>query len=559
MTELEKQSRGNIPDVEIRDQKWPSPVWLIPLTALLIGFWLLFQVWYQKGPSIVVQFASAEGIEEGKTEVRYKAITVGKVKALTLSDDLKYINAQIDLNKQIGQHLGNDARFWVVSPRINRSGVSGLTTFFSGTYIGMDPGTNTDDQSFYTGEERPPVIAPAENGRRFFLLSDTLGSIDIGAPIFYKQLQVGEVMDYKLLPEQNQVRLEVFVRDPYYDFVRTNTRFWNASGAEFKMSAAGAEFRMESLTSLLIGGVAFETPKSIAAGDISKEESEFILYKSFAAAQEKQYSDKLYYVMYFTGSVRGLAIGAPVEYQGIPVGQVENIDMKMDPKSLAVRIPVLVSIQPQKFDEQITKADAKTAMRKLVEKGMRAKLETGSLLTGQKLITLSLEKDPKPAEIVSTQFYSEFPTVGSPLDELPVMAANIMLSMQETLDGIKKLVQSGKIDKTVDNLSGTLAEAEQAVKSARKVLETVNSETLPGVNNQLNKTLPSVANQLNKTLQKVQDSMAHIDRLTAQNSPTQYQLQEMLEEVTSAARSVRSLTETLQRQPTSLLRGKKGN
>lgn len=542
-----ENAQGGLPDVEIRDQKWPSPIWIIPLTALLIGCWLLFQIWYQKGPSVTVQFTSAEGIEAGKTEIRYKAVTVGKVKKLILSDDLKYINAQIELNKEIGEHLGNDARFWVVTPRINRSGVSGLTTFFSGTYIGMDPGTNTDDQSFYTGEERPPVIAPSENGRRFFLLSDSLGSVDIGSPIFYKQLQVGEVMDYKLLPEQNQVRLELFVRDPYYDFVRTNTRFWNASGAEFKMSAAGAEFRMESLTSLMIGGIAFETPKSIAAGDISKEESEFILYKSFSAAQERQYNEKLYYVMYFNGSVRGLAVGAPVEYQGIPVGQVENIDMKMDSKSLNVRIPVLVSIQPKKFDETIKTADAETAMRQLVEKGMRAKLETGSLLTGQKLVTLSIEKNTEQAQIVSTQFYSEFPTIGSPLDDLPAMAADIMASMQETLDSIKKLVQSGKLDKTVDNLNGTLAEAEKAVKAARKMLETVDR-----------KTLPTITTELSKTLQKLQASMAHIDRLTAQNSPTQYQLQEMMEEVTSASRSVRTLTETLQRQPTSLLRGKKG-
>ncbi|WP_287600673.1 MlaD family protein [Thiothrix sp.] len=534
-------------EVNVRAQRWPSPVWLIPLTALLVGLWLLFQIWYAKGPEIVVQFTSAEGIVSGKTEVRFKAVTVGKVKELKLSDDLKYIEAAIELNKEIGQHLGSDARFWVVKPNINRSGVSGLTTLFSGTYIGMDPGSNSDDLSFYQGEERPPVIAPSESGRRFFLLSDSLGSMDIGAPVFYKQLQVGEVIDYKLLPEQDQVRLEVFIRDPYYDFVRTTTRFWNASGAEFNMSAAGAEFRMESLTSLLIGGVAFETPKSIAAGEVSTADAEFVLYKNFAAIQEKQFSQKLYYVMYFNGSVRGLAVGAPVEFQGIPLGKVENIDMKMDMKSHEIRIPVLVSIQPQRFDEQISKDAAQAMMSKLVSKGLRARMETASLLTGQKLVTLSMEKDPQPAEIIATQFYSEFPTVGSALDDLPLLATEIMGSLQETLDGVKKLVNSGKLDKAVDNLNGVLSEAEQAVRTAKKVLETVDKQTLP-----------SVTQEMNKTLQKLQGSLSHIDRLTAQNSPTQYQLQEMLEEVTAASRSVRTLAETLQRQPSSLIRGKQG-
>lgn len=541
-----------LPDVEVREQRWPSPVWLIPLAALLVGFWLLFQTWQQKGPTITVQFASAEGIAEGKTEVRFKAVAVGKVKKLRLHEDLQSVIADIDLNKEIGGHLGSDARFWVVSPRINRSGVSGLTTLLSGTYIGMDPGTNNEPESYdFIAEERPPVIVPSAKGRRFFLLTDSLGSIDVGSPVFYKQLTVGEVINYEPLPDMNQIRLEIFIRDqggdkqPYYELVRSNTRFWNASGAEFNVTASGAEFRMESLTSLLIGGIAFDTPKSIAGGGVSAEKAEFILYRNYAAAQEKQYSQKLYYVMYFGGSVRGLTVGAPVEFQGIPVGQVENIDMHMDKATLDVRIPVLVSIQPQHFDEKISKQDAETAMHQLVAKGLRARLETGNLLTGKKLIALSMEKEPKAAQITVTQFYSEFPTVGSSLDDLPGMATEIMGSLQETLDGIKKLVNSGKLDKTVDNLNNVLTEAEQAVKAAKRVLETVDRETLP-----------SVTQEVTKTLQKLQGSLVHIDRLTAQNSPTQYQLQEMLEEVTAASRSVRSLTETLQRQPSSLIKGK---
>jgi paraquat-inducible protein B len=538
---------AKLSEVEVREQRWPSPVWLIPFVALLVGGWLLFQAWYQKGPTITVQFTNAEGIESGKTDVRYKAVSVGKVRNLKLSDDLQHIEAVLELNREIGRHLGSDARFWVVSPRIGRSGVSGLSTFFSGTYVGMDPGTNTDDQSFYQGEDRPPVIAPSENGKRFFLTADSLGSMDVGAPVFYKQLQVGEVIDYKLLADRNLVKLEIFIRDPYFDFVRANSRFWNASGAEFKVSGMGAEFRMESLTSLLIGGIAFDTPHAIAPGKVSDEGKEFVLYKNYASAQEKQYSQSLYYVMYFNGSVRGVAVGTPVEFKGIPVGRVENVDIKMDPGTLNVRIPVLVSIQPQQFDEQIKAEDAEVMMRQLVKKGLRARLDTANILTGQKVITLDMEKDPQPAEIVKTQFSAEFPTTGSTLDDLPLMATDLMLSLQETVDGIKKLVNSGKIDKAVDNVNGVLAEAELAIKSAKETLQTVDKKTLPGV-----------TQDLGSTLQKIQGSMVQLDHLTAQNSPTQYQLQEMLKEVTAASRSIRTLTETLQRQPTSLIRGKQG-
>lgn len=544
----------NLPDVELREQRWPSPVWLIPLAALLIGFWLLFQAWYQRGPIVTVQFSSAEGIESGKTEVRYKAVTVGKVKKLKLDNELKHIEAVIELNKEIGRHLGSDASFWVVRPRVNRSGVSGLGTLFSGSYIGMDPGTDNDDQSFYKGAERPPVITPAEDGKRFFLISDSLGSMDVGAPVFYKQLQVGEVIDYELLDNQDRVQLELFIRAPYFRYVHENTRFWNASGVELNMNSTGAEFRMESLISVLIGGVAFETPAGVAGGDVSKQGDTFVLHRNYADSQEKQYATKLYYVMYFDGSVRGMGVGSDVEFQGIPIGKVENIGMKMDMDSLAVRVPVLVYIQPQYFDESFTKETGEVAMRQLVEKGLRAKLDTVSFLTGQKVITLSMEKDAPPATIKTTQFYSEFPTTGTAFEELPFLAADIMQSLDETLDGINKLVNSGKLDKTVDNLNQVLSEAEQAVKAAKETLKTVDKNTLPSVTSDVNK----ISQDLGNTMQRIQGSMAQIDRLTAQNSPTQHQLQEMLEEVTAASRALRSLTETLQRQPSSLLRGKQG-
>lgn len=549
----------HLPDVEVRQERWPSPVWLIPLTALLIGLWLLFQTWYEKGPIITVQFVSAEGIESGKTEVRYKAVSVGKIRRLKLSDDLKYIEAEIELSREIGRHLGSDARFWIVSPRIGRSGVSGLTTFLSGTYVGMDPGSNNDSQGFYQGEDRPPVIAPSENGRRFFLTAESLGSLDVGAPVFYKQLQVGEVIDYKLLSDRNQVRLEMFVRDPYFDFVRTNSRFWNASGAEFSITPNGAEFRMESLTSMLVGGIAFDNPLSGPAAQTSEEGSEFVLYRNSREAQEKQFSQRLYYVLYFDGSVRGLQTGTPVEFQGIPVGQVEGIDLQLNKQSLAVRIPVRISIQPQQFEADIKPEEADDLMRHLVKKGLRAKIDTVSLVTGQKVITLNIEKSPPLADIsqgitYQTQPYLEFPTTRSAVDDLPVMAGNVMASLQETLDGVKKLVNSGKLDKTVENLNSLLAEAEGAVKDAQKAIKSFGNDTLPGVN----RNMDQISADVGKTLQKLQGSLAQIDRLTAQNSPTQYQINEMLEEVTAASRSVRSLAETLQRQPQSFLRGKRG-
>lgn len=547
----------DLPTALVREQRWPSPVWLVPLAALLIGLWLLFQNWYERGPTIVVQFANAEGIQPGKTEVRYRAVTVGKVKQLQLDDDLKNVNAIIELNKEIGRHLGSDARFWVVRPRISRTEISGLTTVFSGSYIGMDPGTDSNASRFYTGDERPPVVTPAENGKRFFLFSETLGSLDIGSPVFYKQLAVGEVIDYELSKDkghEGKVRIEIFIREPYADYVRDNTQFWNASGLEVSVNADGAEMRMQSFLSFLIGGIAFDTPIPADAGNVSTAGASFTLRRNYKEAQTKQFAEQLFYVMHFEGSVSGLTIGSPVQYEGIPIGRVEKIGITLDRHSLQAKVPVLVSIQPQHFDERLNREEAKELMQQLVAKGLRARLQMASFITGQKVIVLGMEKDPKPARIQeTTQFYGEFPTTaGSTFDNLPLLAAQALVSLDETLGNINRILSGIKLDKTVGNLNTVLEEAATAVKAARDVLVTVDSKTLPSVQQDISK----LADDLGKTMQKLQGSLGQLDRLTAPHSPTQHQLQEMLEEVTTAARSLRELTDTLQRQPTAPLRGK---
>ena len=227
----------------------------------------------------------------------------------------------------------------------------------------------------------------------------------------------------------------------------------------------------------------------------------------------------------------------------------------MNSKNLDIRIPVLISLQPQQFDPNILPEKAEALMAQLVKKGLRAKLETSSFLTGQKLITLSMNSKAESASIKTGEPYAVFPTLSGDSSDLTRMAGNVMASLQETLDGVKRIVNSGKIDKSLDNLNAVLAETEQAIKAAKLTLQSVDQKTLPAVQRDVDR----ITDELSLTLQKIQQSMGQVDRLTAPNSPTQYQLQEMLEEVTAASRSVRSLTETLQRQPTSLIRGKKGD
>lgn len=655
---------SDVPEVAVRRQRWPSPVWLIPLTALLVGFWLLFQYWQQRGEVITVRFPSAEGIVAGSTEVRYKAVTVGKVKQVTLDEELNPL-ITLSLGKSISRNLDCSAQFWVVKPRVRGAEISGLGTLFSGTYVGMIPerpeNQISDENAMfcYEGLDGAPVVKPDRPGREFTLVADTMGSLDIGSPLFYKQLKVGEVIKYTLSEALGQIEIGVFIDRPYYQFVNKNTRFWNASGAEFKMNSVGAEFRMESLTSLIIGGIAFDSPPKEGSGSTvaSEEFSSFTLHPDFATSREKNYANRLYYTVYFNGSLRGLSEGAPVEFQGIRIGTVEKIKMHLDPDNLDVRIPVLISLEPQRFSEDITdQAKGAEFVEDMVAKGMRATLQSGNLLTGQKYVGLAFDKKAAPDTIEHGQFHAVFPTSPAAVEELSALATGIAEDVKITLASISQFMESRQLDKTVDNVNKVLGETESTVVAARqamkdvsqlltkiesdtlprltgdaskvlrqldqktlpsisgninqvskdvsRVMQRVDSQTLPtiarGVNQltedtsrvmqQVNKqTLPAVTqmvkkvdqetlpavrsssgtinkasmdfsrstHELNKTMQRLQGTLTHLDRMLAQNSPTQHQVMEMMEEVTRMARSVRLLTEQLERQPESVLRGKR--
>lgn len=620
-------SQDELPAVKVRRQRWPSPVWLLPLAAALIGLWLLVQNWMQQGAIITVHFPSAEGIDPGNTQVRYKAVNVGKVKSVKFDANMDPL-VTLALNRDISDVLDCSAQFWVVRPRIRGAEISGITTLFSGTYIGMLPqrteGEVKENETSicYQALEEPPATKPNRPGREFKLMTDSMGSLDIGTPIFYKQLQVGEIINYRLSADSGQVELDIFVDEPYYRLINKNTRFWDVSGIDVRVDSVGAEVRMESLTSLLIGGIAFETsPEQNQNLPISAANTIFKLFPDLASSREKQYQDRLYYTLYFNGSLRGLAEKAPVEFQGIRVGQVEKIKLHLDPESLDVRIPVLVSIEPQRFSEELSLADAPKFMESLVERGMRAKLENGNLLTGQMFVGLSFDEKAKPDTIAKGQFSDVFPTSPTPVEEISKMASSIAEDLKSTLGGVREFMESGQLDKTVDNANKvllatetTMTEAKKAVTDARAVLEQLQTKTLPGMNanldtattslartleqvstnvdkvsttldqslktvtvdldkvsSTLNQSLSSVTNttkqagndfkrssvQFDQTLQSLQTSLKHLDRLLAQNSPTQYQVTEMLDEVTAMSRAVRALTETLQRQPEALIRGKK--
>ena len=523
------------PEAIVKVKKQFSIVWVVPLVALLIGGWLAYKAISEKGPTITITFKAAEGLEAGKTKVKYKNVEVGQVVSIDLSEDGSYVTVTAELRKSAEPHLTENTRFWVERARIGAGGAAGLGTLFAGAYIGIDLGEPGGKETLsFTGLEIPPVVTTGLPGRHFKLKAERLGSIQIGSPIYYRQFKVGQVVAYEMVEDGTAVDFRIFIHAPYHEFVRQNSRFWNASGLDVAVDASGIRVNTESFVSILIGGVAFDTPADVEPGAAAEENYTFKLYESREKIFEKAYVQKRRWVMYFDGSVRGLTIGAPVQMQGIKIGEVTDITLEFDWEKLAFRIPVIVETEAgriQYVGKQ--KVDRMRGMDILVEKGLRAQLQSGSLLTGQLLIGLDIHEDAPPAKINWEGLYPELPTVPTAMEEITGGVTRIV----EKLDTIP-LEQIGKdLQKTMANLSETTA-------SLEKLMQKLDANVAPAAT---------------ETLKQAQTTLIKVDRLLNADSPTGHELKRALAELADAARNISILMDYLERHPDSVIFGKEAS
>ena len=320
-------------------------VWVIPLVAALIGVFLALHTWYQQGPDITIRFKTGEGLEAGKTRIKYKDVDVGQIDSVTLAEDGSYVIAGARLARSADHLLVDDTRFWMVSARVSGSAVSGLGTLLSGTYVGLDAGKSAEARREFTALDDAPVVSFDVPGRYFTLHAETLGSIGIGTPVYFRRMQAGQVTGYRLGEHGKRIEVRVFIKAPYDRFVTDDTRFWNAGGVDVKLGADGVQVNTESLTSILAGGLAFLTPAD-SPDEPAAAERAFRLFATREEAIRRQVDERQHYVLRFTESVRGLSVGAPVDFRGITIGEVIAIQPQLSPASAEISMQVEVSLQP---------------------------------------------------------------------------------------------------------------------------------------------------------------------------------------------------------------------
>ena len=548
-----KEENNHTPDLEslpqavVQRKKQISIVWLVPIVAILIGGWLAYKGLTEKGPEVTISFKSAEGLEAGKTKLKYKDVEIGQVQTIRFNADLSKVLVTAELVKEAEPYLTESTRFWVVRPRVTASGVSGLGTLFSGAYIGMDPGKEGPSTRKFEGLEEPPVVTRDMPGRNFLLRATTLGSLDIGSPVYYRQLQVGQVISYDLDKTAQSLLIKVFINAPHDELVYKNTRFWNASGFDLKLDAGGLKINTESLVSIMLGGIAFETPTSLEAGGPAEEGYEFRLYETRESIFERTYSEKNYFILNFNESIRGLTVGAPVEFRGIKIGQVVDIKAEYDPQTLSPRITVLIETEPQRWSGYIPdRGDSAQRIENLVEKGLRAQLKTGSLLTGQLFVDVDFHPDAPKAQVKYEGSFPEIPTVPAPLQVITARVNDLLTKLEtvpiekigedlgDTLDNVKRLSESKELLQAVQTLNETL-------QHTRQLVQNLDSNVAPAIGS---------------TLDQAQKTLLSVEGTLGKDAPLQHELQRALKELAEAARGIRILTDYLERNPDALIYGK---
>jgi len=526
-------SGEELPTPAVQNRRWiPRLVWVVPIAAAVIGISLLIRNWENAGPQITISFLSGEGVQVGKTLVKYRDVTVGQVSSVVLSADHQTVVVTANLSKDAAGLLKEDTQFWIVRPRFGVGSVSGLETLLSGVYIGMKTGTAARREHEFVGLENPPALAHGPHGRELQLHAARVGSLSIGSPVYFRQFQVGRVIDENLLPD-GSTRVTAFVEAPYDGFVKPVTRFWNASGIDVKLGADGLKVQTESLAAVLAGGLAFDDgPTEVVSA--AAMPNDFTLYKNETEAMAPPDGEPHYVRMRFAQALRGLDVGAPVEFVGVNIGSVIAVDLGYEPRDKSFPVIVTAKLYPRRMGDayEILTAQGKTESEEtlaafvgtLVQRGLRAQPRSASLLTGKLYVALD--------------FLPASPRVNFDASDRPVELPTVNGSFQELEANIGRLVKKVN-DLPLEQIA---ADLHTDLTDLHETLSELHGRVLPGAVD---------------TLSALRGTLDSANRTLDVESPLQRGLTETLLEARSTLQAVRELADYIDRHPDALLRGRR--
>ena len=534
MTNTDAPARDDLPTPAVRPRGWmPRLVWIVPIAALAVGASLAIKSYRNAGPQITISFLSGEGVQVGKTLVKYRDVAVGRVSAATLSADQRTVLVTADLSKDASKLITADSQFWIVRPRIGVGWASGLDTLLSGAYIGLNPGSAAMLGKHFHGLENPPALSHGADGKRIELQAVRARSLATGGPVYFRRFPVGRIIEQSLTSDGN-TRVSVFIDAPYDRFLTPRSRFWNASGINVSLGADGLNVQTESIASVLAGGLAFDDGPEGAVPQKASTAAPLTLYQNEAEAMAPPDGEPRYVRMRFAQALRGLEVGAPVEFVGVNIGSVVAVDLGYEPRSRTFPVIVTAKLYVRRMGQAYEALVAEGATESentmatfvgtLVGRGLRAQPRSGSLLTGKLYIALDFLPSVKPAAFDASLRPLEFPTVNGTFQDLESGVARLVKKMDDL--PLQKVAQD--LDRDLTDLHGSVS--------------ALNGRVLP---------------EASATLSALHTTLDSVGRLLEDDSPLQQSLIDSLTESRATLESVRELASYLERHPDSLLRGRR--
>jgi paraquat-inducible protein B len=529
-----------VPEAHVQAHRMFAWVWVVPILAAAIVVWLGVRHFVARGPEITIAFRSAEGLQARETDVRHRGVNVGSVEQLELADDLSHVIVHVRMRRSASAALNENTKFYIVAPHVSVEGISGLSTLVSGAYIEMSPSKGTRSARAFTGLDAAPVVDPDTPGRRFTITADDLGSLTRGSAISYHGVSVGEIENYRI-ESDGRVTLDAFVRAPHDQLIHPETRFWNAGGVDVTIGARGVRVRANSWQQVISGGIAFETTKTASGSTPAADGTRFRLYDNERSARRDPTREQIVYLADFSSNLRGLDAGTAVELQGMEIGEVRDVRLSYDEQRKSLNTLVTLAIDPERVQilnmPRAADASAQQSVQQqietLVQQGLRAQVMTANFLTGFRVISLEMVKGAPPARLRRVGEFAQIPTSSSG------DIADVLDDLRSVLKNIDKATAGPELGHAIRSLDSTLTHLDQLTTDVQPDLK-------------------ALIQSLRETSTAAQTTLEAVRGAVGSGNQTGPDLQQLMQQLTEAARSVRGLADYLDRHPEALLRGRRG-
>ena len=520
-----------------------SAIWIIPLIALLVGIWMLYQYQANVGPTIYIKMPHAEGILAGKTEIKVRSVKIGQIDAIRLSDSQDSVIARAQIDKNYNELLTDDAKIWVVKPRIDETGISGMSTLLSGVYLEFSPGESKKLKERFVLQDEPALIGKDVKGGRFQLLSYNAEVLEVSTGIFFKNYKIGQIETATFDWKNQAMKYGIFINEPYQNLITLNSIFWVNAGIEIDLSADGINISTGSLSKLLKGGISVGLPEQQAPGDLAQDGHNFSLSQSYKEALEERFYDFDYYIIDFEQSIRGLRPGAPVEYRGTRIGTVveapANVIVNGKPahfKNHNTAVPVLIKIEYGRLyhDSAAAKEFWQSSLTGWIKNGMRASLKPGNLLTGAVYVDFDIYPDAPKAHLAKLAQYDVFPSISSGITVLADQVSDVLNKVNDL-----------KIEDSLAQMQATFSDYQALANEMRALLSQKDTQNLPG---DFNRNF----DKMTKSMEQFEVTMRQFDKTMASyqaGSEFHHQLQQTLLEFKRLSEEIQPLTRGLNEQP----------